>query len=1213
MRKILLSLLLLVANVCFSQVDLNLGLKAYYPFSGNANDVSGNNNNPIFNNATLTADRLANPNSAYHFNGTNNYMRIANSPTLNMGNKLSLSMWVRPTGYYTGQCYNNMMLIKGISDAASTNYSMRFSDVYTGCTAPTTTQERFFDGQSVIAQQPLVQLNQWYHVVVTYDGTTSRLYVNCILQSTASFTGNFTNPHDIDIGHLNSAQFPYWLNGDLDEVRIYDRALNQDEVSTLGGCPLTTSCNNWLSTPTYPSTAGIGNLNVSGNKITVEGSFYCTNYSTPNFGGNLVAKHTNPGNVCYALSPHAAEISTSNNGYVFTTQPCTFQLNKTYHVAMVYDGALLKFYRDGFLMSQIPCSGNIASNNLQVIIGNGPALPIGNQFFGHINEIRIWNVARTQTEIQTYMNSSLPNPTTQTGLLAYYTFNNLQNKQGNVTYNATLNGSATINSAVPNCTFVADSCLVAPGISNIINTYTPVTGFNICDNKLTVEDASTFNIGDTVLLIQMKGAVIDSTNTAAFGTITDYKNSGNYEFNYVKSKTGNIIELKNKVNRQYDIPLGKVQLIRVPYYNDAAVTATLTCLPWDGNKGGVLAVNVQNTLSLNADIDVSGKGFKGGQALTNIPGTGIFNQTDYAYPANLVNGARKGESIAEVSENLIFCRGTLASGGGGGNSSNAGGGGGGNGGAGGRGGNEWGGSPIVLTNGGVGGKSYIYSSSGNKIFMGGAGGAGHGNDASATSGGNGGGIVIINTNTIIPNAKKIIANGLQGPDCLNISTCADGVAGGGAGGTIMINAQTIISNFQIQTDGGKGADNNIPGPNAHGPGGGGGGGTLLVNSAALLGNIAYSSTGGMAGRALNHGNTNWGALNGSAGISAANYTIPNSVVAFQKNIDSVRVKDSLLICNSYDFKGLAYINTNPISIWQWYFGDGGTANTQNTTHTYINGGIYNVKLVVTDINGCKDSITKSINAVVFTADAGADTTICSSIPSTVMLRASAGSTYAWTPAAPLNNPAIRNPTATINNTTRFSVTITNARGCTAMDSVTVTIATAIPNMRYTTVNALTFQSVQLQARNLGGNSYVWLPTVGLDNNRIINPRFSHNQSQEYKINITSSTGCNVVDTLLVIVKGTKGIYVPKAFSPNADGTNDKLYPILVGIKQLNYFRVFNRWGNLVFETNSGNPAAGWNGKINGNEQPPETYTWTAEGIDIDGIVIKKSGNTFLIR
>jgi gliding motility-associated-like protein len=155
--------------------------------------------------------------------------------------------------------------------------------------------------------------------------------------------------------------------------------------------------------------------------------------------------------------------------------------------------------------------------------------------------------------------------------------------------------------------------------------------------------------------------------------------------------------------------------------------------------------------------------------------------------------------------------------------------------------------------------------------------------------------------------------------------------------------------------------------------------------------------------------------------------------------------------------------------------------------------------------------------------------------------------------------------------------------------------------------------VQLQARNLGGNSYLWLPSTGLNNNIIINPLFNYNQSQEFKISIKNALGCIITDTVLVTIKGKKGIYVPKAFSPNSDGVNDRLYPILVGISKLNYFRVYNRWGNLVFETNTDNPAAGWNGLINGYPQPPETYTWTAEGIDIDGIVIKKSGNTFLIR
>jgi hypothetical protein len=323
MKRIFLPILLLIANFCVGQVNLNLGLRAYYPFSGNANDVSGNNNNPNFNNATLTADRFGNPNSAYHFNGTNNYMRIPNSATLNMGNTMSLALWVRPTGYYTGQCYNNAMVMKGDADFLPGNYSLRFSDAITGCSAnPTTTHEQFYGDGGAIATLPLVQLNQWYSVIVTYDGTTARIYVDCILQGTVSLSSTFTNAFDVFFGHLNNSQFPYWLNGDLDEIRIYDRALNVDEVNTLGGCIVQTPCNNWLNTPGNPSYATAGDLDVSGNQLTVEA---IVNRVPPlnsgQFYGHIVSKHTNTTNVNYALSLTGCEITTTS-GYITTTPIC---------------------------------------------------------------------------------------------------------------------------------------------------------------------------------------------------------------------------------------------------------------------------------------------------------------------------------------------------------------------------------------------------------------------------------------------------------------------------------------------------------------------------------------------------------------------------------------------------------------------------------------------------------------------------------------------------------------------------------------------------------------------------------------------------------------------------------------------------------------------------------------------------------------------------
>ena len=237
MKKVYLFTLLILSVLCsFSQVKLDSGLVAYYPFNGNANDESGNGNNPIFNNATLTNDEQGNPNSAYNFNGIDQYIQIPNSPSLNMSNQISISLKVRPLGFYTGPCYNNMMVMKGDADYLDGNYSLRFADVITGCTTPTTTNEQFLGGDAVAATNPIVQLNKWYTVVWTYDGTIERIYVDCVLQDSLVISVNsFINQYDLFIGTLNNSQYPYWLNGDLDEVRIYNRALNYEEVSSL--CP----------------------------------------------------------------------------------------------------------------------------------------------------------------------------------------------------------------------------------------------------------------------------------------------------------------------------------------------------------------------------------------------------------------------------------------------------------------------------------------------------------------------------------------------------------------------------------------------------------------------------------------------------------------------------------------------------------------------------------------------------------------------------------------------------------------------------------------------------------------------------------------------------------------------------------------------------------------------------------------------------------------
>jgi gliding motility-associated-like protein len=110
----------------------------------------------------------------------------------------------------------------------------------------------------------------------------------------------------------------------------------------------------------------------------------------------------------------------------------------------------------------------------------------------------------------------------------------------------------------------------------------------------------------------------------------------------------------------------------------------------------------------------------------------------------------------------------------------------------------------------------------------------------------------------------------------------------------------------------------------------------------------------------------------------------------------------------------------------------------------------------------------------------------------------------------------------------------------------------------------------------------------------------------------------LIDTVLVKVFPASDppaihsdIFVPKAWTPNKDGHNDKLTPLLYKIKEIKYFRVFNRWGQLMFETNI--RGEGWDGIFKGVLQGTDVFTWTVEGIGLDGRQHNKRGTSILLR
>src|SRR5450759_5181083 len=188
MKKYPVVFFLLITNACFSQINLTQGLVAYYPFNGNANDASGNGNNPVLNNATLTTDRFGNANSAYSFNGTSNYIQIPNSPSLNPSSQISICAWVKVQGFYLGPCRGNSILMKANTEGPP-GYKLRIDENhYPGnysCGPIVDIDHEFFYGLGQPIQNysyPWIKTNQWYSVVYTYDGKTAKLYVDCKLQ-----------------------------------------------------------------------------------------------------------------------------------------------------------------------------------------------------------------------------------------------------------------------------------------------------------------------------------------------------------------------------------------------------------------------------------------------------------------------------------------------------------------------------------------------------------------------------------------------------------------------------------------------------------------------------------------------------------------------------------------------------------------------------------------------------------------------------------------------------------------------------------------------------------------------------------------------------------------------------------------------------------------------------------------------------------------------
>lgn len=271
--------------------------------------------------------------------------------------------------------------------------------------------------------------------------------------------------------------------------------------------------------------------------------------------------------------------------------------------------------------------------------------------------------------------------------------------------------------------------------------------------------------------------------------------------------------------------------------------------------------------------------------------------------------------------------------------------------------------------------------------------------------------------------------------------------------------------------------------------------------------------------------------------------------------------------------------------------------------------------VTANLGKCQDKTAVNIHLVPYPrVTASGDTTLCFG-KTTPLHGTITGASFYWTPVSSLLHPQTLAPVAGPAYTTSYVLTVYDTLGCPkpSMDTVTVTVMSKIPANAGHDTTVVAGQPLQLSAT--GGITYAWAPATGLSSSSIANPVAILSglpDSVVYSVRVYDAAGCYADDYVTVkIFRTPPDIFVPTGFTPNGDGRNDLLKPIPVGIQTFSYFRVYNRWGQLVYQTSA--IGHGWDGTIQGTQQPAGAYVFVTEGIDYTGKAILRKGTTVLIR
>lgn len=432
------------------------------------------------------------------------------------------------------------------------------------------------------------------------------------------------------------------------------------------------------------------------------------------------------------------------------------------------------------------------------------------------------------------------------------------------------------------------------------------------------------------------------------------------------------------------------------------------------------------------------------------------------------------------------------------------------------------------------------------------------------------------------------------------------------------------------------------------------------------------------------------------GNSGCTDTVRKTIAVTLKNRPAAVIQGPTEKCALENATFTANITSaDAISFREWLLSNGAAGSGNAFVYNFSAAGNYTLRLIAGTVNGCYDTtyhnvLIKPVPVII----AGPDITLCRGASAT--LSVAGGSNYQWGPLQGLSCTTCASPTAAPAATTPYIVSGTNAQGCSASDTLVMTVIQPMhllvsPNPRicigdsvllnatgaatytwspgatlnnatisnpyasptatttyrvigydghscFTDTSFVTVNVGQKPTVNLGADitlangtqypliatitngpiqQWLWTPATDLSCSTCPQPVATIKKDITYSVKVTTAFGCEASDAITIKVFCAESqVFIPNAFTPDGDGVNDIVMVRGKGIVSVKHFRIFNRWGELVFEKSNFPPndkSFAWDGKVKGKLSQPEVFVYTAEAMCDNGSTFIFKGNISLIK